>query len=81
MQEKLKACRNSNLNFSRSCFIANYSHVKVVSLHLVVFREQDILHFCDNVHLSKYYPVKLIDLIILNAQMKPAYKFPNFRLH
>ena len=33
------------LNFSSSCFIANYSHVKIVWLHVVVFSEHDILHF------------------------------------
>ena len=43
--EKLKGCRNSKLNFSSSCFIANDSHVKIVWLHLVVFSEHDILHF------------------------------------
>ena len=30
VQEKFKACRNSKLNFSSGCFIANVSHVKVV---------------------------------------------------
>ena len=45
VQEKLKACRNSKLNFSSSCFIADDSHVKTVWLHVVVFSEHDILHF------------------------------------
>ena len=54
VQEKLKACRNSKLNFSRSYFTANDSHVKIVWLHDVVFSEHDILHFWDNVHLFKY---------------------------
>ena len=45
MQEKLKVCRNSKLNFSSSCFIADDSHVKTVWLHVVVFSEHDILHF------------------------------------
>ena len=45
VQEKLKACRNSKLNFLRSCFIANDSHVKIVWLHIVVFSEHDLLHF------------------------------------
>ena len=30
VQEKVKACRNSKLNFSSSCFIADDSHVKIV---------------------------------------------------
>ena len=45
VQEKLKACRSSKLNFSGSCFIADYSHMKIAYLHIVVFREHDILHF------------------------------------
>ena len=59
VQEKLKACRNSKLNFSSSCFIAHDSHVKTVWLHVVVFREHDILHILGNVYLFKYYPVKV----------------------
>ena len=59
VQEKLKACRNSKWNFSSSCFIADNSHVKLVWLHVVVFSEHDILHFWDNAHLLKYYPVKV----------------------
>ena len=45
VQEKLKVCRNSKLNFSSSCFIADDSHVKTVWLHVVVFSEHDILDF------------------------------------
>ena len=45
VQEKLKACSNSKLNFSSSCFAANDSHVKIVWIHAVVFGEHDILHF------------------------------------
>ena len=45
VQEKLKAWRNSKLNFSSSCFTANDSHVKTVWLHVAVFSEHDILHF------------------------------------
>ena len=59
VQEKLKACRSSKLNFSSSCFIADDSHVKTERLHVVVFSKHDILHFWDNVHLFKYYPVKV----------------------
>ena len=45
VQEKLKTCRSSKLNFSSSCFIADDSHVKTVWLHVVVFSKHDILHF------------------------------------
>ena len=58
VQEKLKACRISKLNFSSSCFIAVDSHVEIVWVHVVVdshveivwvhvvvFSEHDILHF------------------------------------
>ena len=44
-------------NFSSSCFIADDSHVKIIWPHVVVFSKHDILHFWDNVHLFKYYPV------------------------
>ena len=59
VQEKLKACRTSKLKFSSSCFIADDRHVKILWLHVVVFSEHDVLHFWDNVHLFKYYPVKV----------------------
>ena len=59
VQEKLKACRNAKWNFLSSCFIAEDSHVKIVGLHVVVSSKHDILHFWDNVHLLKYYPVKI----------------------
>ena len=45
VREKLKACRNSKLNFSSSCLISEDSHVKTESLQVVVFSEHDILHF------------------------------------
>ena len=45
VQEKLKACRISELNFSSSCFIVDDIHVKLVWLHVVVFSEHDVLHF------------------------------------
>ena len=45
VQEKMKACRNSNLNVSSSRFIANGSHVNTVSLFVVVFNELKISHF------------------------------------
>ena len=58
VQEKLKPSRNSKSNFPSTCFIAHDSHVIIVGLHLVVCSKHDILHFWDNVHLFKYYPVK-----------------------
>ena len=51
VQEKLTAFRNSKWNFSSCCFIADDSLVKIVGLQ--------ILHFRDNVHLLKFYPVKV----------------------
>ena len=59
VQEKLKTCSNSKLNFLSSCFIADDSHVKAVWLHVVVFNEHDILHFWNKTHLFKLYPVKV----------------------
>ena len=57
--ENFKACRNSKLNFSSSCFISDDSHVKTESLQVVVFSEHDVLHFWGNVNLFKHYPVKI----------------------
>ena len=45
VQEKLKACRTSKLNFSSSCFIVDDSRVKIVWLHAVVSSEHDVLHY------------------------------------
>ena len=45
VQEKLKVCRYSKLNFSSSCFIVDDSHVKIVWLHIVVLSEHDIWYF------------------------------------
>ena len=59
VQEKLEACRNSKWNVSSSSFVAGDSHVKIIWLHLLVFSEHDILHFRDNDHLFKYYPLKV----------------------
>ena len=63
VQEKLKVCRSSKLNFSSNCFVAHDSHVKIVWLHVVVFSKHDILHFWDNVHLFKYYSVSISKLL------------------
>ena len=59
VQEKLKACRSSKLNFSSSCFIADDSHIKIVWLHIVVFSEHEFVYFWDNFHLLKHYSVKV----------------------
>ena len=59
VQEKLKAYRSSKLDFSSSFFIANNSHIKIIWLHVVVFSRHYILHFWNNAHLFKYYPVKV----------------------
>ena len=82
-QKKMKAYKSLNLNFFSSCFTAGDSPVKVVWLHVVLFSEHDILYFWDNVRLLKYYPVKVPQNSFnsLSVQIKPAYKFPNFRLH
>ena len=45
VQQKLEEWRSSKLNFSRSYFVANDSHVKVVWLHVAVFSEHEILQF------------------------------------
>ena len=45
VQQKLEEWRSSKLNFSRSYFIANDSHVKIVWLHVAVFSEHEILQF------------------------------------
>ena len=59
VQEKLKACKNSKLDFLSSCFIADDRHVKFVWLREVVLSEHDNLHFGENMHLFKHYPVKI----------------------
>ena len=59
VQVKLKIRRNSKLNFLSRCFIADDSYVKTQWLYVVVSSNHDILHFRDNVHLLKYYPVKV----------------------
>ena len=45
VQQILEEWRSSKLNFSRSYFIANDSHVKIVWLHVAVFSEHEILQF------------------------------------
>ena len=58
VQVKLKIRRNSKLNFLSRCFIASDSYVKTQWLYVIV-SSNDILHLRDNVHLLKYYPVKV----------------------
>ena len=61
VQEILKACRSSKLNFSSSCFNADDSLVNIVWIRrVVVFSKHDTLHFWDNVHLLKFHPVKVL---------------------
>ena len=50
-------------------------------MHEVVFTEQDILQFGDNVHLLKCYPVNVpqdcfISLYFLNQTGNQVFKFP-----
>ena len=73
VQKKLTGCRSSNLNLSR-CFIADDIHVKIVSLHLVVFSEHDISIFeimsvCLNINQLKYFKIALTLSI---TQIKPV---------
>ena len=53
VQVKLKECRNSKCNFSKSCLIADETHVKIARLHVVVFTEHGDLY------LLKRYPEKI----------------------
>ena len=56
---KIEVVQGSKWNFSSNCFMADGSHLKIVWLHVVAFREYDFLHFQDNVNLLKHYPVKV----------------------
>ena len=69
VQEKLKACRSSKLNFPSSCFTAEDSYLKTIWLHVVVFSERDVLYFSGNVHLFKYYESTSKLLILSITQM------------
>ena len=68
--KKLKACRNSKSNFLNSCFISSDTNVKIV----VAFTEHDTLH------LLKYYPVKVPQIILSIGQIKQPCRFPKFCL-
>ena len=59
VQGKLRACENSEWSFSNSRFIVCDSHVKIISSHTVVFNKSAILRFLNNVHLLKYFPIKV----------------------
>ena len=59
VQKKSKACWSSKLNFSSSCFIVGKSYLNILWLHVVGFSKHDILLYWDNIHLFKYYPVKV----------------------
>ena len=82
MQEKLKACRSSKLNFLSSYLIVDYSHVKTVWLHVVVFSMifciPEIMYICLNIIQENNLKIALILSV---SQISPVYKFPNFRLH
>ena len=83
LKEKLKAFRNSKLNFSSSFFIVKDSHVNIVWLHVVVFSDMIFCFFetmpiCLNIIQWKYLKIALILSI---AQIKPVHKIPNFCLH
>ena len=81
VQEKSKACRSLKLILSSSCFIVDDSHVKIVWLHGVVFSKY-IFYFWDNVHLLKFYPVKVPQNCFnsFNYSNQTCVKFPNFRV-
>ena len=51
VQKKSKACRISKLKFPSSCLL--------FWLHIVFSSKHHNFHFRDNVHLFKYYPVKV----------------------
>ena len=55
---KIESEQEFKIELPSTCFIALDSHVIIVGLHVVVCSKHDILHFWDNVHLFKYYPVK-----------------------
>ena len=45
VQEKLKPCKSSKLNFSSSCFSADDSNAKIVWLHVVILSKHGFLYF------------------------------------
>ena len=89
MQEKLKACRISKLNFSSRCVIADDKHIKIVWLHEhlkiewlhsanIIFYIFEIMSIYLNIIQWKYLRIALILSI---TEIKPVYKFSNSRLH
>ena len=81
VQEKLRACGNSKWSFSSSCFINVDSQIKIISWHTVVFNENAILRFSVNVHLLKYFSIKVLQNFSNSYNCtNQTCKFPNFRL-
>ena len=74
VKEKFKACGSLKWGFSSSCFMTGDSHLKLISLHAVVFNENAILCFPNNVHLLKCFPinVKLLWFIQLHKPNRNA---------
>ena len=80
---KIESLHEFKLNFLSSCFIVDGSHVKIVWLHVVVFNEHDICIFEIMSHCLHIIPWNYLKTssILLITQVKPAYKFQDFRLH
>ena len=69
---KLKTCRNLKWNFFSSCL-----QITVITVWLlIVFTEHNLLHFLGNVHLLKYYPVK-VPQYCFTLHGKPYFLFPD----
>ena len=49
----------NQMSFLRSGFIAGDSHIKLISSQAVVLNENAMYCFSNNVHLLKYFPIKL----------------------
>ena len=43
--------------FSSKCFTEGDSYVTIICVYSVVFNKHDTLHFRDNAHLPKNYPM------------------------
>ena len=79
VQEKLKACRSSKLNFANSSFVADDRHVKIAWLHIVlpanmIFFIFEIMSICLNIFQWNYLKIALIFSI---TKIKSVYKFSN----
>ena len=71
-------CKNSKWTFSNSFFVVRGTHIKTIRLHLVVFNKDDILHFRNNVLLSKHLSNERMIFSVIKVKL--ACKFPNFCL-